>query len=297
MVAFLLASLDSHRDFLNQKGTKRMNFHSTCHSTRSVNAANVLLAIICAVALAACGGSDTEDSAGGPPAPTEQAGGDLSASPVDTGTGLSGKVTLNGPRPERTVVQTESDEKCAEAHGNEPLLSDSTIVSENGEIKNVFVYIKEAPEGDYPPPAEQVVLDQVGCRYIPHVLGVQLGQELSIENSDPMLHNVRAFARKNRPFNNTQIEGAPPRVKKFKNAEMAIRMKCDIHPWMTAFLFAMDHPFFAVTDESGAYTIEGLPAGDYTLVAWHEKYGEQETTITITEGEGTAADFTFEPEA
>lgn len=271
-----------------------MNFHSTRHSTRSVNAANVLLAVICAVALAACGGSDTDDSAGSAPPPAPAAG-DVSASPGDTGTGLSGKVTLNGPRPERTVLQTESDEKCAAVHGDEPLLSDSTIVSEDSEIKNVFVYIKEAPEGDYPVPAEQAVLDQIGCRYIPHVLGVQVGQELSIENSDPTLHNVRAFARKNRPFNNTQIEGAAPRVKKFKNAEMAIRMKCDIHPWMTAFLFAMDHPFFATTDESGAYTIQGLPPGDYTLVAWHEKYGEQETAITITEGEDTAADFTFEP--
>ena len=277
-----------------------MNFRSTCHSSRTLT--RIILAVICAVVLAACGGSDTEDSAGsGAPAapavdaPAAPAAGDVSASAGDTGTPLSGRVTFNGPRPKWTVLPTESDPECAALHVDEPLLSDREIVGEDGGIKNFFVYIKEAPEGDYPVPAEQAVLDQIGCRYVPHVLGVQAGQEIRVENSDPTLHNVRAIARTNRPFNNSLPKGAAPRVKKFDKVELAIRMKCDIHPWMTAFIFAVDHPFFATTDESGAYTIQGLPPGDYTLVAWHEKYGEQATAITITEGEGTAADFVFEP--
>ena len=181
----------------------------TFRAFRRSNAVQISLAVICSAALAACGGSDTEDTAGTAPAP---AGGDKVAS-------LSGTVTFNGPRPERAVLLTESDPKCTVLHTDEPLLSDREIVSEDGGIKDVFVYIKEAPGGEYPVPTQQKVLDQVGCRYIPHVLGVQVGQELRIENNDPTLHNVRSFARKNRPFNNSQPKGAAPRIKKFDNVE------------------------------------------------------------------------------
>ena len=260
-----------------------MTFRAFRRPISNSNAARIFLAVICSAALAACGGSDTEDTAGTAPAP---AAGDKVAS-------LSGTVTFNGPRPERAVLLTESDPKCTVLHTDEPLLSDREIVSEDGGVKDVFVYIKEAAEGEYPVPTQQVVLDQVGCRYIPHVLGVQVGQELRVQNSDPTLHNVRSFARANRPFNNSQPAGAAPRIKKFNKVEMGIRLKCDIHPWMTAFIFAMDHPFFAVTDESGSYSIDGLPPGEYALVAWHEKYGEQEIAITVSEDAGTTTDFTF----
>ncbi len=259
---------------------------SNSHGTR------IVLAVICTTALAACGGSDTDDTAGTAPAPSA---GDSSAGAGDTAAALSGTITFNGPRPERAVLLTDSDPKCTAMHVDDPLLSDRELVSADGGIKNVFLYIKGPPEGDYPVPAQQAVLDQIGCRYIPHVVGVQVGQEISVRNSDPMLHNVRSFARENRPFNNSQPAGAAPRIKKFDKMELAIRMKCDIHPWMTAFIFALDHPFFATADEDGAYAIHGLPPGEYTLVAWHEKYGEQEATVTISEGEGAVADFVFEP--
>lgn len=272
-----------------------MNLRTKRDSIRSLNAANILLAVICAVVLAACGGSDTKDTAAGPDAPAAPVADDVSASAEDTGPHLSGKITFDGPRPVRTVIQMAEDPKCTAMHAAEPLLSDREIVGEDGAIKDVFVYIKEAPEGNYPVPPEQLVLDQIGCQYVPHVFGIQIGQELSVQNSDPLLHNIRSFTRTNRPFNNAQPEGAPPRIKKFGKVELSIRMKCDLHPWMTAFIFALDHPFFATTDESGAYAIHGLPPGDYTLVAWHEKYGEQETAITIAEDEGTAADFVFLP--
>ena len=266
-----------------------MIFRAIHRSISNRNSAAFLLVAVCAATLAACGGSDTEDSAGTAPPPTPAAG--------DKAASLSGTAIFNGPLPERVVLLTESDPICTMAHTDDPLLSDREIVSEDGGIKNVFVYIKEAPEGEYPVPTQQKVLDQVGCRYIPHVLGVQVGQELRIENSDPTMHNVRSFARKNRPFNTSLPMDAAPRIKKFDNVELGIRIKCDIHPWMTAFIFAMDHPFFATTDENGAYTISGLPAGEYTLVAWHEKYGEQESVVTISEGEDVVADFTFEPTA
>jgi len=154
------------------------------------------------------------------------------------------------------------------------------------------VYVKNAPAGDYAVPEDVAVLDQMGCRYTPHVLGLRVGQTLELHNNDPLLHNVRAIARENKPINYGQPAGSAPRKKVFDKPEMAIRMKCDVHPWMTAFTFAMDHPFFAVTDENGAFSITGLPAGEYTLGLWHEAYGEQEMQVTVTDGSMAEAGFT-----
>lgn len=270
-----------------------MNFVTAAPLTRNLKLLAAVLAVVCATVLTGCGGSDTDDAASPRPAAGGTPG-DAAGGAQEGGTGVRGVAKLNGPVPERVVLQTEGDPQCTIMHQDEPLLSDRELISPDGGIQNVFVYVKEAPAGDYPPPAEQEVIDQVACRYIPHVLGVQVGQEISVRNSDPTLHNVRSFARVNRPFNNSQPKGTPPRIKKFDKAEMAIRLKCDIHPWMTAFVFAMDHPFFAVTDAEGGFAISGLPAGEYTLVAWHEKYGEQEAVVTVTEGELATADFTFE---
>ena len=266
--------------------------------TNTLRSALPAICILLLATVTGCGGSDSDapDSAapeaGGTPADTASAD---QAAPAAAIAGIVGTATLNGDVPERTELETGSDPKCSVMHEDEPLLSDRAIISENGGIKDVFVYIKNPPEGDYAPPAEQAVIDQIGCRYVPHVLGVMTGQEISVENSDPTLHNVRGIARSNRPFNNSQPEGAKPRIKKFDKAEMGIRLKCDIHPWMTAFIFAMDHPFFAVSDDTGAFAITGLPDGEYTVVAWHEKYGEQEGTATFTEGAATTLDFSFEP--
>lgn len=277
-----------------------MIFKNSNLSTRSLCMAMSLFVLLCSGILAGCGGSDTddgsatEDAAAAPSTPAEGLiAANTSGSAGENSNGLSGIVTFAGPRPERAVLQTESDAKCAAMHTDAPLLSDKTIVNEDGGVQNVFVYIKNAPEGDYPIPTEQVVLDQIACRYVPHIIGIRVGQEIAVKNSDPTLHNVRASARINRPWNNALPEGAPPRIKKFKKMEMLIRLKCDIHPWMTGVIFAMDHPFFAVTDESGSYSINGLPPGDYTLVAWHESFGEQESAITVSEGPATTADFTF----
>ncbi len=271
-----------------------MKLRTKRHFSPSLNAANILLAVVCAAVLAACGGSDTEDAAD-PGASEAPAAADVSTQAEDTGPHLSGKITFYGPRPVRVELSTAADPLCTAMHKDEPLLSDHAIVSERGELKDVFVYVKEPPEGNYPVPAEQLVLDQIGCSYVPHVFGIQIGQELSVQNSDPLLHNIRSFARKNRPFNNAQEEGAAPRVKKFGKVELGIRMKCDIHPWMTGFIFALDHPYFGTSAENGVYGIHGLPAGDYTLVAWHEEYGEQEAAVTVAEDGSGVADFVFSP--
>jgi hypothetical protein len=232
------------------------------------------------------GGDSSEPTATGTPAPAEAPAG---------GTGVAGKVVYDGTPPERSVLDTEGDPKCAAMHASEPLLSDREVVSADGGVQWAFVYVKNPPEGDYPAPEAAAELDQHGCRYSPHVLGVQTGQKLLINNSDALLHNVRAIARNQKPINYGQPANSAPRTKVWDTAEMAIRVKCDVHPWMTAYLFVMDHPYYAVTDENGAFSISGLPAGDYTLGLWHEAYGEQELNVTVSDGAMADASFTVKP--
>ena len=117
-----------------------------------------------------------------------------------------------------------------------------------------------------------------------------------MKNSDPLIHNVRSFSTRNRAFNIAQPAGSADRKKVFTVQERAIRIKCDFHPWMEAFVFAMEHPYFAVTDEKGHFRIEGLPAGEYTLAAWHEEFDEQKVTITVGATGSAKVDFSFEPE-
>ena len=239
------------------------------------------------ITLSGCGGdsSDSGDTGSEAAAPATDSG--------SAGSGLSGKISFEGTPPERTAIDTEGDPKCAMMHADAPLLSDKVLVDASGGLANVFLYIDNPPEADYAAPETPVVLDQVGCQYTPHVLGVQAGQPLEVHNSDDTLHNVRAVARKNKPVNMAQPAGSKPRMKTFKVAEASIRVKCDIHRWMTAYVFSMDHPFFAVSDDTGAFSIAGLPAGEYTVNAWHESLGEQTGTVTIAEDGSGTIDFSF----
>jgi plastocyanin len=205
---------------------------------------------------------------------------------------VSGRATYEGPPPERFVLRMNADPNCEKIHGETKVYSDDQLVGGNGELANVFFYLKGAPAA--PAPSTAVELKQQGCLYIPHVQGVLAGQTIDIVNADPTLHNVRALARINRPFNLGQpAEGT--RQKSFPKAEEHIKFKCDVHPWMNAYVFVMEHPYFAASDEKGRFAIANVPPGTYTLVAWHEVYGQQELEITVgAEGKSDVA-FTFKP--
>lgn len=257
------------------------------------------LAVAIAFAFSGCGGGGEEEQ-NGEQAASPEAGGTPAPSVEMTipqgATGVTGKVVFTGPRPERKELETEGDPKCYQMHLDDPLLSDREVVGPNGGVQYSFVYIKNPPDQDYPVPDTPAELDQIGCRYVPHVLGVQVGQQLEYRSSDPTLHNVRAIARENDPYNLSLPVDFPPRVKVFDKPEMAIRIKCDVHPWMTAFVFAMPHPYFATTNEKGEFAITGLPAGTYTVVAWHEAYGEKEAQVTVKDGAMSQANFSYTPE-
>ena len=177
---------------------------------------------------------------------------------------VSGVVRFDGPRPKRTPIPlTPESRKLYDKHP----LSEVKLVSAKGEVQNVFVYVKKGlPEGkSYNAPKEGALVNQKKSMFRPRVQGVFVGQEVSMRNSDPLIHNVRSLSEENRPFNIGQPAGTPDRKKVFKDKEGPIELRCDFHPWMRAYLFVMEHPYFAVTDAQGHFTIKGLPVGNYTL--------------------------------
>jgi len=171
---------------------------------------------------------------------------------------------------------------------------ETVVVNANGTLANVFVYVKSGLPASYtaPAPAGPVTLDQDGCRYHPHVLGIQVGQTLAIKNSDGILHNIKAKAKANRPFNISQ-PAVMTSTKTFDKPEVMVALECNVHGWMHAWLGVLPHPFFGVSGSDGSFAIKGLPPGTYTIEAWHEKYGTQTASVTVAGSETKTADFSF----
>ena len=209
------------------------------------------------------------------------------------GATVTGKVKFTGTKPVMAKIDM-SDEATCKAKYPTPPTAETVIVNANGTLENVFVYVKSGLPASYkaPAPSGSVTLDQDGCRYHPHVLGVMVGQTLNIKNSDGILHNIKAMGKKNRPFNVSQPNvTTTPRT--FSAEEVMIPLECNVHGWMNAYLGVLPHPFFSVTGADGSFKIAGLPPGTYTIEAWHEKYGVQTATVTVTGTETKTTDFTF----
>ena len=209
--------------------------------------------------------------------------------------GVQGIVTFEGTPPARKKIQMAADPVCQQQYA-ESVYSEEVIVNDNGTLRNVFVYAKEGVSGSYPTPSEPVVLDQAGCLYTPHVTGIYVNQALQIVNSDETLHNINAKASVNRPFNIAQPIKGMKMSKKFSKPEVMVRFKCNVHPWMSAYVGVLAHPFFSVSGEDGAFAISGLPDGTYLMEAWHERYGTQTQSITVTDGQAPPIEFAFSAE-
>jgi len=211
---------------------------------------------------------------------------------------IAGTVKFSGKKPRmRPIDMAGADEKCAEAHGGKRQKPETVILNENGTLKNVFVWVKSSVEGwTFPMPEGDALLDQKGCWYLPHVQGMRQGQSLSIKTSDPTAHNVHGYAKVNRSFNRSQPEGAANVDIKMKRDEASppMKIKCDIHPWMNAYVAVVPHPYFSVTGDDGSFKLENLPPGTYTIEAWHEKYEVMEQTITIGDNETKTLEFAYE---
>ncbi len=206
---------------------------------------------------------------------------------------ITGTVKFSGTPPQNEVISMSADPVCASLHSG-PVQTETVLVNSDGTLKNVFVYVKEGLAGKtFPAPATPVTIDQKGCRYTPHVLGIQVGQPLEIINSDNTLHNVHSLAEKSKQFNLGMPLQGMKLTKKFEVPEVMVKLKCDVHPWMSAYIGVLDHPFFSVTNGAGTFEIKDLPAGDYTIEAWHEKYGAQTQSVTVAEDSPASVDFAF----
>jgi len=207
---------------------------------------------------------------------------------------ISGKVKFSGAKPAMRKIDMSEEPKCKAKYAAAPPTDEAVVVNANGTLADVFVYVKSGLPASYkaPAPGGPVTLDQDGCRYHPHVLGILVGQSLAIKNSDGVLHNIKAKGTKNRPFNISQ-----PTVmtsdRTFTAPEVMVPLECNVHGWMHAWLGVLPHPFFSITGTDGAFTIKGLPPGTYTVEAWQEKYGTQTATVTVAGSETKTADFSF----
>ena len=206
---------------------------------------------------------------------------------------IQGKISFDGKAPKMKSLRMDADPVCV-ANNTVVPRREWLILDENNGIKNVLVFVKESSnkslEGEFNAPENPAVIDQNGCVYVPHVLGVMVGQKLDILNSDGTLHNIHALPKVNKEFNKAMPRSKKRMTVQFDKSEAPFKVKCDVHPWMGAFIGVFEHPYFAVTDDDGSYVISGLEPGDYVIEAWHEKLGSQTANVTVGD---SAANFTF----
>jgi len=251
-----------------------------------------LCALLGLLLLAACSKKETSESQ---PAPASESAAPAPApTPIDTATvaTVSGIVKLDGAAPKPSKIDMSQDPACKGTNESE------TIVADKGTLANVFVYVKDGlGTRTFAVPSEAVVLNQQGCRYHPHVLGVMAGQNIEIKNDDPTTHNIHPTPKDNREWNESQAPQTPPIEKNFAREEIMLPVKCNQHPWMKMYINVVKSPFYAVTGPDGKYEIKGLPPGDYTIAFVQEKLGEQDQKITVGPKESKTVDATFKPGA
>jgi len=247
------------------------------------------VSLISALVLTACSAPQTNK------APEKAAPAYFKVDPATAAT-VTGTVKFSGEKPPRKPVDMSNDPACQQAHKGR-VYDESEVVNPNGTLANVFVYVKTGLEGKtFEAPSTPATIDQKGCWFTPRVIGIQVGQPLSVVNSDPVTHNIHPLAQINREWNHSQGAGDEPLSRKFTKPEVLIRVKCNIHSWMHAFIGVAENPYYAVSDDRGAFTIPNLPPGEYTLEAVHEKLGTQDQKITVTAKGAVTADFAFKGE-
>ena len=256
---------------------------------KSREAGVVLSALLCLVLLIACSKKETAEEPAA--APTTAAA--PAATPIDPATvaTVSGTVSFAGSAPKMAKIDMSQDPACKGTNMAE------TVVADNGKLDNVFVYVKDGlGSRTFDVPKEVITLDQSGCKYHPHVLGLMAGQTIKIVNSDPTTHNIHPTPKDNREWNESQPPQAAALEKTFAREEIMLPVKCNQHPWMRMYVNVVKSPFFAVTGPDGKFEIKGLPPGDYTLAFVHEKLGEQDQKVTVAAKDSKTVDATFKPE-
>ena len=206
---------------------------------------------------------------------------------------ISGTVKYDGPLPPSKLIHMDADPVCYTVNkGN--VRSQAIVVDDNKGVANVFVYVKNGlVKNDYPIPTQDAIIDQGGCNYTPHVIGVMAGQKVKFLNPDGTLHNVHALCQINPEFNASMPDFRKEMEVTFNKPEFMFQIRCDVHPWMKAWVAVMPHPFFAVTGPDGRFEIKDLPAGTYEIEAWHEKLKSKTANIVVSDNSTQNIDFTI----
>ena len=253
---------------------------------------NVVLALGLAALVVCAGCSDGDRKASD--ATKEAPGASLPpAEPVTEPAAITGKIFFSGEKPAAKTISMDATPACARIH-KEPPRSEEVVVNGNGTLRNTFVWVKAGlPERSWPEAKGAITIDQAGCVYRPHVVAVRAGQDIEFLNSDPTNHNIHPMPRLNQEWNESQPPQSEKKIKRFTRPEIMIPVKCNVHPWMRLWIAVVNHPFHAVTGEDGSFSLTGLAPGEYTIEAWHERYGTQEMKVKIGPREEKQADFTF----
>ncbi len=256
---------------------------------------NILILFIFSLLIIGCGQKPAENTS------IEQATSNSAASqtavqaPVDPATAgvLKGKVIFQGTVPPIQEISVQGNPECAVFHPGGKIKSEELLVTD-GAVQNVFVYVKQGLEGrSFPTPEAPVMIENKNCVYVPHVLGVQVGQPVNLVNSDPTLHNMHSLSKNSKPWNLGLPFQGMKQTKKFEAPEVMVALKCDVHPWMKGYIGVLPHPYFAVTDKDGKFEIKNLPPGEYVIETWHEKLGVQSQKIKIEPQETKELEFDF----
>jgi len=251
-----------------------------------------MLALCALLVLAAC--SKKEDAPASNSMAEQPAMSAPAATPIDPATvaTINGTVKFDGPAPKASKIDMSQDPGCKGSNEAE------NVVENGGDLANVFVYVKDGlGNRTFDVPKDPVVLEQQGCKYHPHVLGVMVGQTVQIKNSDPTTHNIHPTPKDNREWNESQPPSSPAIEKNFAREEVMLPVKCNQHPWMKMYINVVKTPFYAVTGKDGKYEIKGLPPGDYTIAFVQEKLGEQDQKVTVAAKDTKTVDQSFKPAA
>jgi hypothetical protein len=247
----------------------------------------VAIAFSAALVFASAGCSKkASDESAEPPAPTALVD-------IATAGSITGEVKLEGRPALFRAIDRSAEPACEQANPT-PVVPPIIVTGPGGALAGVVVYVKSGlGRYRYDVPTTPVLLTQKGCMYVPRVLAVMTHQPLEIQNEDQTVHNVHPMPRANHGWNKSEPVGGDPILTAFSHPELAIPVACNIHPWMRAFLFVFDNPYFDITPKTGAFELKNLPPGTYTIEAWQEKYGIQDQTVTLAPKEAKSLSFVF----
>ena len=215
----------------------------------------------------------------------------LAAAQAKVGT-IKGRVRLTGTSPGNAVIRMGVDPMCRKINAGKQVVQEQVVVSADGGLANAFVRL----QGSFPRttvPTQPVLIDQRACFYLPRVVGAQVGQALQVRNSDPMLHNVHGLSGGGNGFNVGQPLAGMVNTFPLKEEEIVLRLKCDVHRWMTAYVGVVSHPYFAVSGPGGTFEIVNVPAGTHTIQTWHERYGSLTRPVRVTAGATAIVDVPY----